>query len=364
MKKGLVPLILSCLFSSSIYASSTPYNELNISTVSLNNYPKKINKHAAGIEITIGDLHGNALKLIYFLINNNVVTLSKEHYKELLNIYKKDLNQLSDKDLALFQEMINDATYNTQQSIRFLGDDLCDRGMNDFFTLMIYKKLDTEHVPFEIVLSNHGNFFISAYEKPNHPFNLNPYGEGHNESTVQSMLRMAKLMDKGLVDKQEIVDTVQNHYLKHLKFPAYTVNKKKKEITIYSHAPIDLAMLEALAKDLQTPYQDKSLEELTTSLDAINARISEWILSNSFSSHYIDLLEAHKKSNSLSPLNQVLWNRDYSILKRENPLEGKPYKVNYVHGHDSMPNVFDLDNLFGKGPRQYRGPYAVFLTHA
>ena len=123
-------------------------------------------------------------------------------------------------------------------------------------------------------------------------------------------------------------------------------------------------MLVSLANDLKVPFNDADLSGLKRSLDGINKQITQWIMSNTFSLHYNELNEEHKKLNTPSPLKQVLWNRDYTILERDAQPERKSYTVNYVHGHDSMPNVFNLDNLFGKGSDQYKGPYAIYVTHS
>lgn len=178
------------------------------------------------------------------------------------------------------------------------------------------------------------------------------------------MLNMGRLIDRGLIDKQDILEMIQYHYLKHIVLPGYTHNKDKNELTIYTHAPIDLEIISALANDLQVPFKDSNLYELTKSLDAINSKIKQWILSNTFTRHYKELNEAHNQTNTPSPIKQILWNRDYSILDRHANPNNKPYGINYVHGHDSMPNVFDLDNLFGKGEDFYQGPYAVHITHS
>lgn len=362
MKKTALLLFASMAFPSFVLAA-TPYNGLMVNEGNLKNFPQKIHEFDPGVEVTLGDLHGNALKLVYFLISNKVMELSKKDYKKLVRLYTLPTESLTTGDLNEFQEIINNAKYFSDQKIRFLGDDLCDRGMNDYFTLTIFKKLDQVGVPFDVVLSNHGNFFLTTYEKNDFSFTDNPYGEGRHESLVQSMLKMGQLIEKGVVDKNEVVTALDQHYLKHIKLPGYLVDKKNKVITLYSHAPIDLEILSNLAKDLNIPFDDSNLDELVKSLEAINNQISKWIMGHTFSSHYQQLNDDHKKDDTLSPIEQVLWNRDYSILNRKSP-EHKNYTINYVHGHDSESNVFNLDNLFGKGDKHFKGPYAVHISHS
>ncbi len=234
----LTVFVLAGFFLQTKVFAHKPYNELQVNHVNLHHYPKEINIHAPGVEVTIGDLHGNSLKLLNFLIRNDVVKIPKEDYQLFVTIYKKDPDELTTKDLAFFHAIMNAAEINPTHKIRFLGDDLCDRGMNDYYTLAIYKKLDIALVPFDVVLSNHGNFFLTAYERTEQSFNYNPYGEGEEEPIVQSMLNLGRIIERGLVDKKDILDTVQNYYLKHLVLPGYTLNKAKNEITLYSHAPL------------------------------------------------------------------------------------------------------------------------------
>jgi hypothetical protein len=361
MNRIYLVILLTC-FQFNVFAHK-PYNELQINPIDLTHYPKTITHNEPGVEVTIGDLHGNALKLIYFLIANDVLAIAKEDYEKLVAIYQKPPEQLSPGILQTFHLIIDAAIVNTQHRIRFLGDDLCDRGMNDYYTLYLYKKLDVAGVPFEIILSNHNHFFLDAYERPNHSFSFNPYGEGKNESLVQSMLNLGKLIQHHLVKKQDILDWVQTHYLKHIAVHGYTLNKLHNELTIYSHAPIDLAMTARLARDLNIPFRDGDLAELLKSLGNINTKVREWIMTNTFTMHYNELKNRHKTAGTPSPLEQILWNRDYTLLNRAHHPAKKAYGIIYVHGHDSMANVVDLDTTLGKGNEHFQGPYAIYVTH-
>jgi hypothetical protein len=356
-------VIIFCSFLSVQSIAFQPYNELEIAYVDLNHYPEKINHFGPDTEITIGDLHGNALKLLNFLIHQEVISMPAKDYQNFVEIYHTPPDNLTSKDIAIFHAIINAMSINPAHPVRFLGDDLCDRGMNDYFTLHLFKKLDLANVNFEVVLSNHNNFFLSAYERPEKSFSYNPYGEGNHESLVRSMLNLGKLIDRGLVDKQDILEIIQTNYLKHLVFPGMTVNKNKQEITLYTHAPVDLQILSNLAKDLNIDYQDSDLNHLVQTYSSINRQIQSWIMQNQFSTNYKRLNERHKTENTPSPIQQVLWNRNYTILERVHKPEGKAFSINYVHGHDSQSNVVDLDNKFGKGDNYDRGPLAVYMTN-
>jgi len=177
------------------------------------------------------------------------------------------------------------------------------------------------------------------------------------------MLNLGKIIKKGLINKQHVIDIIQNHYLHHLVFPGVTLNKKKKEITLYSHAPIDIAIISRLAEDLNIQFNDNNLQSLYQSLNNINYKLQTWIQNNQFISHYRELNKKHKETNSDSPIKQILWNRNYTILNRTHSPQNRPYTVLFVHGHDSDSHIFNLDNLFGKGQKHHHGPYAIYITH-
>jgi len=353
---------LFCFFllilSNSVWAENQHY----VSHVNINLYPRKILKHHKDATISIGDLHGNAQKLLYFLISNNIVQSSGKDYKSFSKIYKKSPTEITPEDLVRFREIIDSLVINHDNKLMFLGDDLSDRGMNDYYTLYIFKKLDESKVNFKVVLSNHGNFFIRTYERPEQSFSINPYGEGQYEDVVRSMLNMGKFIERGLITQQSVIEILERNYFKHIVLPGVVVDKANSELTIYSHAPIDVSMLLSLGKDLHVVFMDDNFSHLVHGLDGINKKIQMWISKKEFTSHYNRLKDTHKLLHSPSYLEEVIWNRDYSILNRDYEPENKSYKVNYVHGHDSAPNVFDLDNEFGKGDDNDIGAYAIHVS--
>jgi hypothetical protein len=53
-------------------------------------------KGTEGTEITIGDLHGNAMKLMFMLVKHGIATnISKEDYNRLVEIYRTPTNNLT-----------------------------------------------------------------------------------------------------------------------------------------------------------------------------------------------------------------------------------------------------------------------------
>lgn len=124
----LIISALIFLFCGQLFAAR--YNALQVEHVDLDLYPTKIETLAQGSEVTIGDLHGNAQKLLYFLIKNGVLKLSVSDYRQMSQLIKTNKKKLTTIKLSRFQALLNSAGVSDKALIRFLGDDVCDRGRN------------------------------------------------------------------------------------------------------------------------------------------------------------------------------------------------------------------------------------------
>lgn len=364
LKRLLNPRWIICFFflPGLLFATNDELG-LSINTVDLNTYPKAIKQSSQKSIATIGDLHGNALKLIYFLIQQHALVLSEASYEKLVAIYHKPVEQLTANDLQTFKHIINYAKTNHDTALRFLGDDVSDRGMNDYFTLLVFAKLDRTNVPFKVVISNHGLFFLRAYESAEQSFLKNPYGDARRASIVRSMLNLGRLIERGLVSQNEVIKLIETHYLPHLVLPDFEFDRRVGQITIFTHAPVDLRIIEALAFDLGLPFDKQNVTTLAESMEQMNQLIRSWVASKSFVKNYEHYVGLYQSFDKPSPLKQLLWNRNYTILNRGMPFKNAPYEVFYVHGHDSNAHVIDLDNLLGKSDGHDVGPYAIYTTY-
>ena len=90
-------------------------------------------------EFTIGDMHGSALKLLFFLTRQNVLKLSKDDYATITEIFLRgeNVDRITAADLAKFKEILARTKVDRNGKVRLLGDLLADRGANDYFTLKI-----------------------------------------------------------------------------------------------------------------------------------------------------------------------------------------------------------------------------------
>lgn len=111
---------------------------------------------AENAQVTIGDLHGNSMKLLDFLRRSGVVNVAGGEYSTLVDIYKKNVEDLTREDLTRFRGIIDRLLLQRKDLlIRLIGDVLADRGANDYFTLYILDHLFKNGVKVEAIFSNH-----------------------------------------------------------------------------------------------------------------------------------------------------------------------------------------------------------------
>ncbi len=134
---------------------------------------EKVSIMAPGtLEIIIGDLHGNFLKLIYTLMREGVISgISKEDYKSLGKLLKKPYDKITAADQRKYSEIIDKIIIDPSSKIKLtlIGDVLRDRGPSDSFTLELIAKLTTapgnKKLEMDIIWSNHDFAFFRWYQK-------------------------------------------------------------------------------------------------------------------------------------------------------------------------------------------------------
>lgn len=342
-------------------------------------YPSIDQAHLAhnGAQLTIGDLHGNSVKLLYFLVRHGVLEMSPKDYDDVVQIYKTPARRLTGQHLARFNQIVANATINEAaktSKLCLIGDEMCDRGNNDYYTIKLLQKLKDNDVAFDILISNHGGGLLQKYEngQPFNNFSFRPTTSAEN---------LQILIDKNLVTRDEIDQHIQDCYLPSLKAINYTLNETSDRITIYSHAPIGIEMIEHTAKMLKIPFEGDNAVSIARTIDAINQKFSEYVKNNKVYRDLIKTRTYHKyasdkktqtiaktpieinqddlKAQEECPFDYLIWNRNYTNLNR-------PAWADFVHGHDSkeltQDNIFNLDNKLGKDPNSHRGVYDILYS--
>lgn len=317
-----------------------------------------------GTEITLGDLHGNALKLLFMLMKHGVIRhVSKRDYNILVDLYTQD--NLKKQDLDDFTQLLNSFTWQAGGLIRLLGDELADRGSNDYFTLHIFQQLQQHQIPFEIMLSNHGIEFVEAYEKNTEFF---PHTLASQFSS--SMTNLEKLISAEMVKREDIMMIINQAYKPALRALSYTLSEDQQMLIIYTHAGAGLSNIFGLATKLGISYKEDTAGALASTINDINHHVQAQVQANAVHTlyNYENLKAGYNGDLGIaaeSAFEFIIVNRNNTILTRPYLHEG--YNLYFVHGHDSTDltqgNIFDLDNFLGKGPGLNQGEYtALYLA--
>lgn len=308
--------------------------------------------------IVLGDLHGNALKLLHFLIKQGVIETTADNYNKFYNLYHTSPPSLN--TINEIKALIDNFTISTTPPfLRFLGDELADRGRNDFYTLYLLNKLDKSGVAFDINQSNHTVEFTLAHEVVCKTGQAADYQKTMiNPKQVRSLQALSMCLRAGYITQQDVNQLVDMHK-QHQRIISYSL-AKEGGITLYSHAPVDYKVVHALAKALEIPYFDQTPLLLAYTIEQINQKYLSYVKNNQ-----LGLLVNKEKLSKLAsgmslpvescPLEFLLWSRDYKRINRVMNHPDHHYSLRYVHGHDSSgpknvgEHVICLDSLSGKG---------------
>jgi hypothetical protein len=380
----------------------------------LDKYPVGINSRDN--EVTIGDLHGNALFLLHFLIKFDVLQLDEGEadYLALAAIYNKSSSDYTAADFQAFDALLTKASVNNNKKLHFLGDILADRGKNDYFTLKIIALLDKSGTDFTILLSNHDAEYILNDE-------MSGLGEPYHEKMMgrdysRSIQGLIDSVAKGHVKKADCDCLYREHYLPHIKALEYCCRADDAPSEIFSHAPIDIPLIEKMALELGLPFNSESESSLEESIATINDRVKEILDKREFHRYFEELqtlssetlnhvaaffdwgegvkevtgdmmnasiaaLKGEDKTRFMAycpivarrghvsvdlatknakALTRLIWNRDYTDIDTN-----KTPEFLFIHGHDDKEmagNIITLDGKLGKGDNNAIGKMKLVRT--
>lgn len=345
--------------TSNASAPSEQQNQVVSDEVDINKFPQHVHMLPQGMQITLGDLHGNALKLLYTLLQYNVIKgITAEDYQQFVNIYNSDVNELCKNDLVNCESILSKIRINERRVIRLIGDELADRGSNDYFTLKLIEKMDSLGNPMEFIFSNHGADFIAGFKGLPKVRQLDrDYSESYDNLKKLHQTELGLSCGMG-----QVMDSiVKNSYLPAVKLISYNLSEPNG-ITIYTHAPASIcgedkpsSSIKAMAQALDVPFLDNSRSDLVTTIDRINQKFTQVLSTNK---SYKDFVDAYS---------EFVWSRVHNIVR---PHVHNNYFVHYVHGHDlghpeqEHPHIHNLDNCLGKGPKAAQGRQNIFVAKA
>ncbi len=348
-------------------------------------------------EITLGDLHGNALKLVHFLVREGVLRVSKDDYYNWVNLYRLESAENKTQLKEIHLSSLNDWLQRVEvvkvgPKVRFLGDLLCDRGANDYFTLKILEKLVTGGRKIEIILSNHDLgflYFYQALKTTPLPFSKDPFADLNVRVAPNlSLFRLIHLITRYPSLKDEVQNIVKSVFLPVLRLFEIGTDRARGQITLFSHAYVGLEAISALSEIMgDTPCSIELLQHdltLKACVLRMNSKLQEQFRSESGISSFLDLLRSesdifdrHNASppgelgdvqtpDQMFPLHYAVWNREpgspdhfRSVIR---PKSIGHYTAKYVHGHvgEIVPiSEGNLDTHLGKGQSADVGTYRI-----
>src|SRR5262249_24976070 len=159
---------------------------------------------------------------------------------------------------------------------------------------------------------------------------------------------LQKLTKKFPQLKPQVDDLINDSYKPTLKAISYSFDTSQDppQITLFSHAPIGLETIKALAAQYAVPYKDETLKDFFQTIDEINRRFA-FDLQHDFVTLNQDfdpeVLKTYGLGGSVikpkQPLLRTAWNRGENdpLLKDETNFLAPPnssYQIrNIMHGH-------------------------------
>lgn len=361
----------------------TPFNEITEKDVDIYKFPaqREIEGLEEGqrLECVIGDLHANAIKLIWFLVRERVITnLTEENFQKLIAIFQKGfvkysleekkhkLQGLTREDIAEFNKIIDDLEFNQAIAVKLIGDDICDRVGNDYFVLKILSQLSKKEVPLEILLSNHSIEFIDIYEKSynkalivetvedtvdDQKINVTLRVDGFFPTDniqidirqVTSSLALRLALEEGLIAEKDVT-ALYDEYKKNICALSYSLLPDGR-LVIYSHAPISLNTIKLMADKVKVKYLDATALDLASTIDRINEKVKALALENKIHELYDfkNLKPGEVVDPAVDPFLYLMWNRDISIIPANS--------FHFVHGHTTEENRRGVQRAYKEGAR-------------
>ena len=357
------------------------YHLVGMETPNINKYPGIDATHPVSkdIQLTLGDGHGNVLRMIHFLVYQGVMVLTEAHYLRLVYLYDelsklmciikaasdrsasfREMKQINALIKPLLDEFIfimtRQSSFNQVGLVRWIGDLVGDRGVLDYLVLKLLDCLKKSGVPFEILLSNHDLNLILWYELcVNNPLNtidfktMSPY---FTTFPCDSFEHMLLLIDSGLLQRYEILRMIEFCYKPALKLVGYSVNEKATEAHLFTHAAIQEEVLPVIAEQLGCIFDTASIEATLSSIDDMNQAIQMYVQANRLMS-ILDqdrsLFETEHYNDKANPFLTILWNKDLN-LRSFKPIAR--CHIVLVHGHECVKTpckgFVGLDTLLGQ----------------
>lgn len=343
-----------------------------LSTQHVNIYKKPVPiEHEFKItEATIGDLHANVIKLIYFLIRNGIIFMDDDIYNRLVELYKTPPDQWTQEYIDELADVVKSfLVINKEVLVRLLGDEVADRGPLDISILWFLAEYVKQGGLIQIHVSNHGFEFITYMESyllrpasaqnPVKEFAL--FGLYDNKFTV-SLANLHFIFHKGWVSIAHLRHLYETVYRPLLRVMTYSICPETGETHLFSHAESGLETLNALGEYFGFDCTQRTIKNITEAIDAYNhlfqkkyASVNRITIDGCY-----EMTEMNSPLSKISVMAHLVWRRTNNPewitspgqleYGGSNP-EESPRKIKWFHGHDKLVqktgHSFTLDSDAG-----------------
>ncbi|QSH42052.1 metallophosphoesterase [Lentisphaerota bacterium ZTH] len=320
-------------------------------------YPQPRELETGTSVVAIGDLHGNAIKFLYFLIKYKLVECSGIGY---LNLYIAYMDNNIKNFVTFLKKYVRVNSSSHKPLLVLIGDTLADRGMNDYMTLKVYELLKDSGFEYIIIFSNHDQEFIVNFHKKLLSRQAKPrtFILGQPKLFARSMINMHQSIMRGEISDREVESLVRTVYIPNLKLVykhRMAYSHLKSEMVIFTHAPVDIPFLQKCRKFICRQHSTRdfdrdymmvenfsSIEEM---IDAINANFS---VESFVKMHNNFDFQFNERIFEQAPLLKLVWNK--TIME---PSFQMRHKITFIHGHIGQQvvnskHIINLDSHFGK----------------
>lgn len=323
--------------------------------------------------VTIGDLHGNSLKLLHFLLKNGVASWPndetpspEECYQEFYKAYHAI--PVTENSLHTLKRLIEKLRIDPNSPLlRIVGDELGDRGNNDLITLWLFEHLTLNGIEYICPYSNHIHYFLAKHQE----FQNNPWSIPLVDAQYHSQTALYTSIDEGLVTQEEVTRLINLHkeHLCIIEHGFYDTGTYQHTHALTSH---DIGQF--LAQKLNLFYFEATPRFRSWSSARINSVFQQYLkrdnVNSLFDQEIISSLSHRYDVNEEEyPFECAIWNRNHSQLARPKHHPKYGYEQRSTHGHElndpkaDTVHIISLDAVFGRGPQCEQGKNPMFYHH-
>lgn len=216
-------------------------------------------RNDSDIQLIVGNLNGNAMKLLYLLVEYGIALIDEESYFKLGQIFQESLVKLTKTKLKEFAQLLDKIQFKGGAKLVLLDGAVGGDEGNDYFTLLLMQKLLKRNVVIKTHLSSANAKLCRAYR------NASPFNDGN-----LSMTHMERLLQDKLINRDEINLLIKNAFLPTLVPLSYQFTSDG--FCIRAAYSLGLETLRDITKKLQIYYTANSGSEIASIIEKINKK--------------------------------------------------------------------------------------------